>query len=99
MRAGPVGFERVPGVEVGAGYDAAQVDDLLDRVRARLVVGEPLDDLLEASLPGPGFAGSGYDAAAVDALLARLGGRPVAPASMQPLPEEPGLFARLFGRR
>ena len=96
----------------GQRYDAAEVDDFLDRVSGMLQRGEDPAPLAEqASLAGARRFGEGYDASEVDDLMYRIArrafpaggsasGGPLRPdGRIQPLAEEPGLFAKLFGRR
>lgn len=92
----------------GPGYSPLEVDELLDQVRLALEEGHTADGftardlVLHATLPV--VRRRGYDSAQVDDFLERISGEPrigITPGSsnMQPLPEEAGLFARLFGRR
>lgn len=89
----------------GSGYECSAVDDFLDRVRERVAQGQPADDLV-AAVRFPIGRRQGYAASEVDDFLDRLApgaslqtSGPVSPSVIKPLPEEPGFFGRLFGRR
>lgn len=101
LDAVPFPMARLP----GSGYERSAVDDILDQVRERVAQGQPVDDLL-AAVRFPIGRRQGYAASEVDDFLDRLApgaslqtSGPVSPSVIKPLPEEPGFFGRLFGRR
>lgn len=69
-------------------------------------MGINVEDLDAVRFPMARLPGSGYERSAVDDFLDRLApgaslqtSGPVSPSVIKPLPEEPGFFGRLFGRR